>query len=401
MRLHFAFLLFLVVSIETKKVAFLAEDDEKPEKKGKVQGVMHFINCGRADSILIEQNGRYGLIDASNPYAGAEEVEVVGRAEKNADRSVQAVITYLKKLKVKKLDFILSTHAHADHIGGMPLIAYYFVDEGTKFIYKEYRKNREDNTALFKAAIGAMEEKGATLIDVTDKKYEFDFGEMHFQLINTNIHKKEEKSGENMNSIASIVTYGDKRIFLAADIEIADDLIYKDEIGKVDVFKMSHHGFGDNSWELFTTLRPKYSIIMNTEYPKYIHVPAAFLQQVCKGEVYYSGAVEKASEDAENAAIRLYLSEDTSDDDDEEKKYYLYFENTGGDQEIDKSLDGLQTYQGYTFYFKKGKLVTGLQTLDDESCQSYFAKDGYMVKDACVTVDDEDLCFDEDGCLTE
>ena len=79
---------------------------------------------------------------------------------------------------------------------------------------------------------------------------------MHFQLINTNIHKKEEKSGENMNSIASIVTYGDKRIFLAADIEIADDLIYKDEIGKVDVFKMSHHGFGDNSFELFSTLRP-------------------------------------------------------------------------------------------------------------------------------------------------
>lgn len=56
----------------------------------------------------------------------------------------------------------------------MPLIAYHFVDEGTKFIYKEYRKNREDNTALF--TIGAMEEKGATLIDVTDKKFEFDFG---------------------------------------------------------------------------------------------------------------------------------------------------------------------------------------------------------------------------------
>jgi len=201
---------------------------------------------------------------------------------------------------------------------------------------------------------------------------------MHFQLINTNIHKKEEKSGENMNSIASIVTYGDKRIFLVADLEIVDDLIYKDEIGKVDVFKMSHHGFGDNSWELFTTLRQKYSIIMHYEFPKYIYVPTAFIQQVCKGEVYISGAVEKASEDPENAAIRLYLSEDTADDDDEEKNYYLYFENSGGNQDIG-DLNGLQTYQRYTFYFKKGKLVTGLQTVDDESCQSYFEKDGYMV----------------------
>ena len=38
----------------------------------------------------------------------------------------------------------------------------------------------------------------------------------------------------------------------------------------------------------------------------------------------------------------------------EEKNYYLYFENTGGNQDIG-DLNGLQTYQGYTFYFKKGK----------------------------------------------
>ena len=219
-------------------------------------------------------------------------------------------------------------------------------------------------------------------------------------LINTNIHKKEEKYGENMNSIASIVTYGDKRIFLAADLEKADDLIYKDEIGKVDVFKMSHHGFGDNSFELFSTLRPKYSIIMNYEFPSYIHVPTAFLQQKCGGEVYYSGAVATSTEDVSNSAIRLYLSEGTSDEDEEEKEYYLTFENTGGNQDIGKDLNGLKTYQGYSFYFEKGKLVTGLQTVDDNSCQSYFdEKNCYMVKDTCVGVDDEELCFDEDGCL--
>ena len=65
----------------------------------------------------------------------------------------------------------------------MPQIAYHFVDETTKFLYKEYRKNREDNTDLFKAAYNSMEKKGAKLIDLTDKKYEFDFVEMHFELI--------------------------------------------------------------------------------------------------------------------------------------------------------------------------------------------------------------------------
>ena len=398
MKLNFVFVLFLIFSIEGKKISFLEKDDEKP--KGKVQGVIHFINCGRADSILIEQNGRYGLIDSSNPYAGAEDVVVPAgkRAEKSPDRSAQAVVNYLENLKVKHLDWILSTHAHSDHIGGMPQIAYHFVDEGTKFLYKEYRKNREDNTELFQAAIKSMEEKGATLIDLTDKKYGFDFGEMHFELINTNIHNKEEKSGENQNSIASIVTFGDKKIFLAADLEIADDLIYKDQIGKVDILKMSHHGFGDNSFEFLSTVRPNYSIIMNYEFPKYIFVPAAFLQQIVGGEIYYTGGVSTTTEDVENSAIRLYLYEDTSDDS-EDKKYSLYFENTGGNHDIGDTLDGLQTYRDFTFYFEKGKIVTGLQTIEGESCQYYFCDDGYMIKDDCVTIDEQELCFDENGCL--
>ena len=398
MKLNFVLVLFIIFSIEGKKISFLEKDAEKP--KGKVQGVIHFINCGRADSILIEQNGRYGLIDSSNPYAGAEDVvEPAGkRAEKSPDRSAQAVVNYLENLEVKHLDWILSTHAHSDHIGGMPQIAYHFVDEGTKFLYKEYRKNREDNTELFQAAINSMKKKGATLIDLTDKKYGFDFGEMHFELINTNIHNKEEKSGENQNSIASIVTFGDKKIFLAADLEIADDLIYKDQIGKVDVLKMSHHGFGDNSFEFLSTVRPNYSIIMNYEFPKYILVPAAFLQQIVGGEIYYTGGVSTTTEDVENSAIRLYLYEDTSDDS-EDKKYSLYFENTGGNQDIGDTLDGLQTYRDFTFYFEKGKIVTGLQTIEGESCQYYFGDDGYMIKDDCVTIDEQELCFDENGCL--
>ena len=399
MKINIAFLLFLIIYIEGKKVSLLVEEDEKP-KHGMVHGTIHFINCGRADSILIEQYGRYGLIDASNPYANAEDVvESAGkRAEKSPDRSAQAVVNYLNNLGVEYLDFILSTHAHSDHIGGMPQIAYHFVDERTKFLYKEYRVNKEDNTELFQAAYNSMKIKGAQLIDLTGKEYEFDFGEMHFQLINTNIHKKEEKSGENQNSIASIVTFGNKKIFLAADLEIADDLIYKDQIGKVDVLKMSHHGFGDNSFEFLSTLRPKYSIIMNYQFPDYILVPTAFLQQICGGEVYYVGGVATTTEDVANSAIRLYLSEDLSDED-ENTKYHLYFENTGGNHDIGKNLNGLKTYQGYTFYLQNGKIITGLQTIEGENCQYYFETDGYMVKDTCVTVDNEELCFDSKGCL--
>ena len=49
------------------------------------------------------------------------------------DKSVQAVINYMNYLNIDKLDFIIGTHSHYDHIGGIPAIAYYFVDENTKY----------------------------------------------------------------------------------------------------------------------------------------------------------------------------------------------------------------------------------------------------------------------------
>jgi len=398
MKNFFLYLFYLFIFIQSKKIIFLEEDIPKANK---TNGIIHFINCGRADSILIEQNGRYGLIDASRPYSGAKDVvESAGKGgEKSPDKSAQAVVNYLTHLGITHLDFILSTHAHSDHIGGMPQIAYHFVDKNTKFLYKKYRVNKENNEVYFNAAYNSMEAKGAQLIDLTDLKYEFDFGDMHFELINTNIHKKEEKSGENQNSIGAIVTYKNKRIFLAADLEVEDDLIYKDQIGKVDMLKLSHHGTGSSSFEFLNTTRPNYTVITNYEIPNYVITPTAIIQQIFGGKVYYVGGVSTTSEDVATSAIRLYLSENILDSS-EETKYFLYMENTGDNIDTGKDLNGFKTYQSYTFYFENGKIVIGLQILegDNGKCRYYFEKDGHMVKDTCLTLDEKSYCFDSKGC---
>jgi len=394
----FLYLLYLFIFIQSKKIIFL---EEGIPKSNKTNGIIHFINCGRADSILIEQNGRYGLIDASRPYSGAKDVvESAGKgAEKSPDRSAQAVVNYLNHLGITHLDFILSTHAHSDHIGGMPQIAYHFVDKNTKFLYKKYRVNKENNEVYFNAAYNSMEAKGAQLIDLTDQKHEFDFGDMHFELINTNVHKKEEKSGENQNSIGAIVTYKNKRIFLAADLEVEDDLIYKDQIGKIDMLKLSHHGTGSSSFEFLNTTRPNYTVITNYEIPSYVITPTAILQQIFGGKVYYVGGVSTTSEDVATSAIRLYLSENALDSS-EETKYFLYLENTGDNIDTGTNLNGFKTYQSYTFYFENGKILTGLQILEGENgkCRYYFEPDGHMVKGTCLTLDEKSYCFDSNGC---
>ena len=63
---------------------------------------IHYIDVGQADSILIQSpSGKIMLIDAGN----------------NADGD--SVVAYLKKQGVKKIDILVGTHPHEDHIGGM------------------------------------------------------------------------------------------------------------------------------------------------------------------------------------------------------------------------------------------------------------------------------------------
>ena len=94
----------------------------------KKKNIIHFIKCGHGDSILVEGNGFFGLIDSGNPNEF--------KFGKN-DTSINSnVFKYLKELKVKKLAFIIGTHAHLDHIGGIQEISNEYIDNTTIYYYK-------------------------------------------------------------------------------------------------------------------------------------------------------------------------------------------------------------------------------------------------------------------------
>ena len=315
-----------------------------------IRHIIHFIRCGSSDSILLEAYGHYGLIDSSNPYKDIEkEVEHVqidiskkeiDQSLDDPDKSVKAVINYLNYLKVDKLDFIIGTHSHSDHIGGIPAIAYYFVDNNTKYYYKGYRETYEDtyiknwaNHKYYLAAINSMKTKSAQMIDTTNKKIAFDLGEFHIELLNTDVDPNEKilKLTENKNSIVTLIQFRNTKILLTADMTVEIEQKIKDFIGKIDILKLSHHGYSESSYEFLKVVQPKNVIILNDIIPHYSYSIINYLKDNYNTKIYLTGNISKSSQSIENSAIKLIFKKDGTE---------YEFINTGNEVELNKSLSG-------------------------------------------------------------
>ncbi len=98
------------------------QDTKIPESADRI----HYIklddgqSAHSSDAILIESNGHYGLIDASN-RSNEEDTPLSAYDAPNSASGV-AVRNYLASLGVEHLDFVMATHSHSDHLGGIPQI---------------------------------------------------------------------------------------------------------------------------------------------------------------------------------------------------------------------------------------------------------------------------------------
>ena len=161
---------------------------------------------------------------------------------------------HLKQVGVKKLDFILGTHVHSDHIGSADeVLKRYPVD---KFYLKRYSDERIttqwrlwDNLYNYDNTVKTALERGVNLIqDISDNDSHFTMGDMNIQLYN---YKNEYDSkgklkkvfDDNSNSIVAVITVAGKRIYLGGDLDNAEGAEDKlgPVIGKVDMMKWNHH----------------------------------------------------------------------------------------------------------------------------------------------------------------
>ena len=223
---------------------------------------IHFINLkskSGSDAILLESKGHFALIDMGEDYdfpdgSNPRYPDRWGITRDNGQVLEDRLFRHLKQVGVKKLDFILGTHVHSDHIGSADeVLKRYPVD---KFYLKRYSDERIttqwrlwDNLYNYDNAVKIALERGVNLIqDISDNDSHFTMGDMDIQLYN---YKNEYDSGgklkkifdDNSNSIVAVVTVAGKKIYLGGDLDNAEGAEDKlgPVIGKVDMMKWNHH----------------------------------------------------------------------------------------------------------------------------------------------------------------
>lgn len=195
---------------------------------------IYFIDVGQADSILIENNGEYMLIDAGNNEDGKK------------------LVSYLHSLGISNFAYVIGTHAHEDHIGGMDDVIKEFS------IGTFYMPDVVTTTRTFEEVLDALEAKKIAY-ETPDVDSTFSFADCKVQVLYVGGDSKKDL---NDTSIVLKIIYGKDSFLLMGDAtnKIEKHILNKDL--KSDVLKIGHHGSAHStSLDFLDKVDPEYAII--------------------------------------------------------------------------------------------------------------------------------------------
>ena len=217
---------------------------------------VHFIDSGNSDSILIESQGKYAVIDAGD-----------------LDDD-QLMVDYLTQIGVQTIDYLIVSHFHADHFGGADSLVKTF-DVGQTFV-----NNGNAETKVYRDFIQALSDKGLKP-SVPLEGSTFSLGNGTLTFYNTKGGEKDE----NDNSLVILFENGNDRFLFTGDANQKIERLLTD-LPTVDVLKLGHHGSSTSSSESFVRqLNPSYAVATVGEGNSYGHPHIETMELLQKLEI--------------------------------------------------------------------------------------------------------------------
>ena len=210
---------------------------------------LSFIDVGQGDSTLLYAENMAVLIDGGEKEYG------------------ETIINELSSIGIEKLDLLIATHPHSDHIGALP----YVLDniKCDKVIMPKLPENLVPVTAVYKNFLTAVKNNGAnaSYAYVND---EFVFDDIRLTILGPITYK----SDLNNSSLVVRIDYGETSFLIGGDEEqaVEKEIIKAGIDVDVDLLHCGHHGSKYSTCDEFlNAVSPKYAIISVGEGNSYGH----------------------------------------------------------------------------------------------------------------------------------
>ena len=223
---------------------------------------VHFIDVGQADCALLECDGQFMIIDGGNVDDG------------------QLVVSYLKQMGVEKLAAVVCSHAHEDHVGGLPAVLSVFQADTVYSPVTEY------SSKVFRDFVAKTEAQGLSLTQPKPGD-QFALGSASVTVLGP----VKEYDDPNNTSIVLKISYGSTDFLFTGDMETLAENDMMDYWGgsfnwDVEVLKVGHHGSDTSTgYRMLYYTDPEHGVISVGEGNKYNHPNEAPLSKLKDAEV--------------------------------------------------------------------------------------------------------------------
>jgi len=263
-RKKYSFIIFFIILVSTLTMGcnLLKIGSNKNTQPEADKMFVHYIDVGQGDSILIQVNNKNLLIDAGP----------------KSDK--KKLLNYLSDLNLDKLDYVIASHPHEDHIGNMSEV----IDDYN--VLNFYAPKVQSTTKTFEKMIESLKSKNLKINVLKKGTDSINLGEN----TKVTVFSPTKDSYEDLNNYSSVIKieYGKTSFLFTGDAEedVEKEILTSNEDISADVLKVGHHGSSTSTTKDFLNkIHPLIGVISVGQDNTYNHPNNDTLKRLTENKV--------------------------------------------------------------------------------------------------------------------